>query len=425
MNNFLPNCQWQLWTGLPLFQKQNAAGTAYQSSVTFTGFQTANNQPTCYTANTGELKLGDLVILNWPQNFWGYAGIGYVTTQTASRVIALVPNVSVTLQGNLGAVSLATSASVMVSPICPGDYGSGTGQCADGWKKTGTLKVWADDFSANVCIGAIRTLGIRKGAATTETVSWSVSPNQLRKYLGKTITFGILVYQKVQTGGTWRVSIYDNVNGTTCSANGTGVAYSDPVYGGFQYLSVTATINPTATAFGVWLECLGAVGDVYYVGIPTAVIGSTLCREACGQPDNDLMRPVTHWNPPLLTPLKVSFPATAYPGAPGLYGWSGIDLEAISLGQCHKSVSMVKAKIEWQTSTVGAYIFTGSKLDYSLVFGPQAATQVSGINCVGQGWLPLADDGTFTLFSGTPSLAPTAGTFDFDCVQLSMNSAAN
>lgn len=60
-----------------------------------------------------------------------------------------------------------------------------------------------------------------------------------------------------------------------------------------------------------------------------------------------------------------------------------------------------------------------------LGFGPHVATQVNGVMNVGQGMLPLADDGTFTLFTGTASLSITNATFDFDVVQLSMSSSAN
>ena len=422
--NFLPNCQWQLWSGLGYITKQNVEGTGNQTAISCSSFDTLNNEPTFITAETSQLKNGDLAIVSGGGFQWAYAGVGYVATATSNRVVSLVNDTSFKLQAQLGGVSPAASVAVTVTPISPGDLGAlGTGQCADGWKKTTTLSVWPDDFTANGCPGAIRVLGVRKGAATTESINWGCPSNTLRKYLGRTISIGALVRQKVQAGaGTWTISIVDAVGGTTTSAAGTGVAYSDPTYGGFEFKFVTATISPVSTGFNVHINFNGADNDVYYVALPTGLFGSTMVVNNCRQNVTDVMRPVTHWNPPLLTPLTMTFPAAPYIGV--LYGFSDQDLEAMSLGVIHNSVAMVKCKIELITSTVGAMLFTGSKLDYSLTFGPQTATQVATVCNIGQGWLPLAHDGTFCIFTGTPTLVITNATFDFDEVYLSMASAA-
>lgn len=424
--NFLPNCQWQVWT-VGAVTKMNAAGTAVQTTVSVTSFDTTNGQPRFFTANTQAIRVGDIVRVTGGAPFkWGYSGIGAVSTDTGCRVVAINPNVSITIQPPLGATSPGASSACTLQPLGPGDLGTGTGQAADNWKKTPTMTVWADDWAANACVGAIRTMGIRKDNTSAEAVNWTLPTIQLPRYAGRTITFGALVYQKVQSGaGTYKLYIADGIAATVYSASGTGVAYSDPTYAGFQFLSVTATISPTASKLEIGLELNGTTNDVYYFALPTAIVSSVLSRDNCRQPEDEICRPVGHWNPPLLLATPPSFPSVQFPAASGLYTYNGIDLEAISLCVVHKSVVAVKCKIEWQTSTVGAYIFTGNSNDYALIFGPQTVTIVANQYNVDSGWLPLRDDGTFCLFTNIVSLAATNMTFDFDLVQLSARWSAN
>ena len=426
--NFLPNNQWQLWTGLNYITKQTAAGTAAQTAVSSSAYSLANNAPTFTVANTQALRVGDLVVVSSGGFQWGYAGSGYVSTATANRVAAIVSNTSVTVASSpLGGVTPAGSAATTLTPITPGDNGSGTGQAADGWKKSTTLTVWADDWAANACPGAIRTMGIRKGSASAESISWTVSPNQIAKYQGQDVVFGVLVRQKVQGGqGTWRTYISDDVTGTTYSDYAQGTRYTEPTYGGFQFLSVSALVSASATTFSMGISFTGASSDVYYVALPTGCIGSAISVANCRQATSEIIRPVTHWNPPLLTPLTMTFPLAAYPGTGGLlYGFSGQDLEAMSMGMIHKSVAMVKCKIEFSTLTIGDDLFTGTRLDYSLIFGPQVVIQRASTINVGQGWLPLADDGSFAIFTASASTVIANATFDFDLVQLSMPNSVN
>ena len=489
--NFLPNPQWQAWTGNLFIRKQNESGTGPQMAVSAASFTTTNTSPTFLASNTHTIRPDDLVVLgpvvtgNTHSNRtisdiastsgitpgmtvtgsgilpgttvasvaansvrlsqaatamlsgnyysfvgykWAYRGAGPVTTPTASRVASIRTNTSITLSpAALGAVSPAVSAPTVMSPIAPGDNGTGNGQAADGWKKTGTLVVWADDWASNACPGAIRTMGVRKQANSSETLSWTVAPNQIKTYRGRTVTFGVLVYQKVGSGaGTWHAYINDDETGTTFSARGAGPSYSDRSYGHFQLLTVTSTVGMKAKTLSMGIAFDGAGADVYYVALPTGVFGTTLFAENLGLPPTSFIRPVTHWNPPLLTPLTMTFPSTPYPGTDGtLFGYSGQDLEAMSLGQVHNSVVAVAAKIELTTSTAGGNLFTGSRLDYSLIFGPQVVTQVPNVINVGQGWMPLADDGTFAIFVASPALSIQNATFDFWSIQLSGPSSAN
>jgi hypothetical protein len=109
----------------------------------------------------------------------------------------------------------------------------------------------------------------------------------------------------------------------------------------------------------------------------------------------------------------------------------------MGMGVVHSSVAAVHAKLELDTDRVGVNYFTGSRLDYSLIFGPQVIQQVyntsvyGGVRDVGFGWLPLSDTGRFTLFNAGPagydpcSNGRSGITFDFDRIQLTQNMAQN
>jgi hypothetical protein len=415
LDNFLPNVNWQSWAivggGVNYITKMNAAGTAAQTAVSSSAFTPSSNTPTFTTSNTQQLKNGDLVIITGNSFKWTYNGVAGTPPVTAVRVTNLIPNTSFQVTGQLGGLSPASSVATTVTPISPG-YSGATGIAADGWDKTSTLTVWPDDFAANAYPGAIRTMGVLKDLGTAETVYWACQPTQLAKYAGRTVTFGVPVFQKVQGGsGTWKLWINDGVT-TTYSGNGTGASVS-----GFQFLSVTANISAAATQLLIEIEFDGAAGDVYYVALPTAVLGSTLTAANCRQMPSELIL-VPHWNPPLLTPLTGTFPVATLGGS-SYYGWQELDLEAMSFGSMHNSVRMVDCKVELTTSTVGAMFFTGSNMT-GLSFGPQAVTQVSGVMIPGQGILPLAADGTFTIFTNTSGLSLTNATFDLGAVWLSM-----
>jgi hypothetical protein len=416
VQNILPNTQWQLWTATGYITKPLVSGTGPESAISVASFQTHNNTPQLYTSNTQQVVAGDIGVTGFQ---WCYSGIGCVATPAAERVDAVVANDHIIITGNLGGISPAASTATTFTPITAGDIGTGTGQSADGWKKSGSLIVWADDWPANRYPGAIRVLGVRKGSTSVESQYWMCAPNKVAQLVGRTITFGVEVYQKVQgASGSWSLSALDGAR-TVTSSRGAGAGV-----GGYDYRTVTINVSPTATRLQLNIDFNGAMGDVYYVALPTAVIGASLSAAQLGQNANETIRPVSHFNPPLLTPLQVTTPATAYPGTSGQYGWS-VDLEAISLGEAHSSIQGIYSKIEWTTHTVGAYILTGSRADYSLIFGPETVTNVADVPNVGAGLQPIADDGTFYIFSNIPSLAITSGTWDMSQVVLNGPTARN
>jgi hypothetical protein len=187
-------------------------------------------------------------------SFWGYAGANYIVCAdntlvqppfpqgpekvqctngyvTASRVIEVTPN-SITIKSNFGGVSPPQSTSLTLTPIAPGDAGTGGTTGMDGWTKSPTLTFSPDDFSENAYPGTIRPLLLRKGVSVVkekgklsgnEVYEWIVPEVQLAVFRGRTVTCEMAVWQKVQSGsGTWQVFVNDNVNPGGNSAPGSG-----------------------------------------------------------------------------------------------------------------------------------------------------------------------------------------------------------
>jgi len=229
--NILPNVQWQVWSALAgafwnendkawrlyCVTKMNREGTGTQYPIVCDRFDVLNNNPTFYTKNTQQLKNGDLVLIEGGGFQWGYDGPGFISTPTAVRVVSLVPDTSFVVVAPLGGVTPRSVLNgVTARPICPGYLGQiGNGNAADGWKKTPSMTVWADDFAENTCAGAIRTMGVRKDQSVAETLSWTCPPAQLPKYQGRVVSFGALVYPKSAQGrrNTWRPYIFESVSG--------------------------------------------------------------------------------------------------------------------------------------------------------------------------------------------------------------------
>lgn len=223
VDNLLPNVQNQLASGIGWITKQKEDGTGPQPAATCSGFEVRNNQPTLVCSFTGYIKVGDLVVPSMV-NFWGFAGPGYIDCSpplklecnqgyvTASRVVRLVPNQSITIKGELGGVSPAQSTQITLLPIAPGELGQ-LPRGMDGWSKTTTLAITPDDFLNNSYPGTIRPLLVRKGANGDEEYVWTVPSPRLNEFRGRSVTCEMAVWQKRQSGsGTWQVMINDDQN---------------------------------------------------------------------------------------------------------------------------------------------------------------------------------------------------------------------
>jgi hypothetical protein len=284
-----------------------------------------------------------------------------------------------------------------------------------------TLVMWPDDFLVNACPGAKRVLGLRKGTNNPETFFWQCPKRDIRKYAGRPILFGALVYQKARSGaGTWRLVVTDD-SGNTIAAGAPGTGSSSgsgyPLIGNYEFQVLQTAIPSNLTGFNLSLSLEGAAGDVYYVALPTATLSQTLTPHDLGPNDQEMILAVNHWNPHLLTPLARQFPGTAFAASGGtLYGFTRQDLEALSAGVVHASVKAVKAKIELYCPVPGTNLMCGSAIDASsLTFGPQVFAQQFGRN-LGAGWWPLDPDGCVAIVVDTPNALIGNATFDFDWV---------
>jgi hypothetical protein len=423
VDNLLPNVQNQLASGIGWITKQKEDGTGPQPSAICSGFAIRNNQPTLTCSFTGDIKTGDLVVPSMV-NFWGFAWPGYIDCSpplkvecnqgyvTASRVVRFVKNQSITIQGELGGVSPAQSSPVTLLPIAPGELGQ-LPRGMDGWSKTRTLTITPDDFPGNSYPGTIRPLLVRKGVNGDEEYVWAVPTPRLNEFRGRTVTCEMAVWHKRQLGsGTWQVMINDDQNPGGFSKPGSGV-----ISAGYEIRSVTHEIGRNAQSVVMGTIFSGASGDILYLaGPPTCAFGASLSPDQMHMNSNTKIRATGHWNPPLLTPYLIQFNDNC---APGLWCQRNIDMEAISFGTVHNSVTGVDAKVEWTTDTVGAAIFVGTQIDY-LSFALEAHTPAldpkppnHGVTADSSGTIDLYRDGTFILFTDQPHFTPITATFDF------------
>lgn len=430
--NVLPNTQFQAWTTNGPSVEQLSNGTGPETSSSCTGFSTTNNAPTFVCPNTEQIQVGDIVVTSNNAAFWSFAGIGVIGCAqvecidglvVGSRVDVLTANTSMVIQGYFGGVSPGTSAAETLTPLAPG----GTGGVPDGWDSTGSLNAYADKWPVNAYPGQIRPVLLRKGITGSEIFEYTAPTQGMGRFQGQTITCGGVVWQKLQQGsGTWEFYISDNVNGTTNSSMGTGESYSGP-HGGYQFLTVTHTISQTATNWKFGLNTLGNAGDIYYGAGPfTCVPGTVLAQNQLAQKPNETIRAGTHWNPPLLTPLIITFPNTQIVSGSGFYGWNYLDIQAISLGLVDSSIGDVYAKIEWTTSTVGAYILCADQFNVNgTTFGPETITNVAGVaNVASNSRWPMAPVSAFStpypsisMVTTASGLVPTSGTWDFGDIE--------
>lgn len=421
--NLLPNTNWQLFSGFAgnpsATSAMKADGTGYQNSVVVSSFSVTNNQPTCLTSNTQDLYENCLVVFG--SGLGGFSG-------WALRAFGIVPNTSFKVQMPFITTSPGVSSAITAFPMGIGDAGTSSGG-PDGWSKTSSLIMWADDFATNRCPGAVRVMGLRKGITGTENFYCTFSSDLISKIRGRTVTLGAMVRCKVG-GTTSRLFINDGVNAATLSNVLTGSGFVDAANNNYEFVSVTQTISFNATSCDFGLSTSGNAGEIYYFGIPTLKYGSGMSANDLGQMPNEHIHANAHWNPPSLVPLAKTFPASELIAGSGLYGWAGLDIEALSYGQCHSSIRKVNAKIESTCATVNQIIFVGAMkgdlvASVPLTFGLQTYTQIAGKEIdSNMNMVPLrvgpssygSPPGCFVIFGNLASTVITALTFDFDDV---------
>ncbi len=415
-DNLITNSSFQLHSALTgdfgaASSRVRPDGLQLVGPMPVSSFSVNNAQPTFMCSNTQGLKSGDLV--RFPAGNGGLSGY-------ALRLITVVDNVSFTAQLPYGKVSPPSSYAITAWPV---GIVSSSNIVADGWSSSGSMTYWPDDWPANRCPGAIRTAGIKKGIATTwETFSQFLRPERLGDLRGTRVTFGAMIYMPY-AGGT--IQMYIGHSG--------GSVLSTPLSGvtaGYQFATVTADIDINTTFVEFGFGFTGAINSVAYIGRPTVKYGSAMRVTDLGQPRHEIIVARRHHNPPSMIPLVITFPPTEIAPGAGLYGYYGLDLEALGFGQVHNSVSKVNAKIETTCPAVGTIVFVCAmdgeiSASVDLVFGPQTRTIVANQEVdTSMTWLPLrkgpsnygSPPGCFAIVGIPASGVIRTLTFDFDDV---------
>lgn len=180
-------------------------------------------------------------------------------------------------------LNAAGSAAETAWEATPGDTFGLTGDAADGWGKTTSLRYWRtykkdwDGTTSVVKNGADYGCKVQKGGGTEYLYAplTAVSPvnhsdgtyipEKLAQFKGKTVTVGF--YWWPASANTARAFIFDGLTFT----------YSDYFSAGaMSWEEVTATIPDGADRVISGIEITGVVGDIHYGTQPMAIFGSEI-----------------------------------------------------------------------------------------------------------------------------------------------------
>jgi len=285
-HNLLVNSSFGVCCGL--------AGKYYGTVIACTGFDVNSNTPKFYTSNYQDIEVGSLVFVATT-----VSGLN----NCAKMVTAVVPGVSFTVQMEGAALSPNPSKAVNVFELWPGDTTGSTGDGPDWWTKSVTLRCWRRWKPALARDGGSPYVMIlKKGSGSTEyfyqEIFKSSWPERLRKYAGRTITFGMWVYPKAAMNSC-DIYISDGVT-TTKSATATG--------GGWTWLEVTADIGAysSITKIQFVLEIIGSANDEIYATSPIAILGHEIGEGNYFQPPGEVVPCIVHMTPPTYHGASVS-----------------------------------------------------------------------------------------------------------------------
>lgn len=292
MENLAPNSQWEIFSGLTYGTRWNVQGTGTLGQVHLTGYSISSGQVVlAISGSTSGWKAGDLIAISG-------TGLPPALSVGPMRVRALVADTSITVIPPLGLMPTGAATGIVTPINIGGLASSGTGDAADGWKKSISTSVWREDNAANVAADAIFALGVNKRTSSDEAVY--LNPD-IRLFRGKRICFGAAVNHKVKNGvGAWDVFI--DVNGVTVATT-SGSGATNP----FEWREVSAAISSTATTVQVGLRFRGAKGDTYYICNPSLVTGSSIGAGNYTKP-RELLFPVVHISPVTWINAAITFP---------------------------------------------------------------------------------------------------------------------
>lgn len=292
MENLAPNSQWEIFSGMTYGTRWNVQGTGTLGQIHLTGYSIVRGQVVlAVSGSTTAWKTGDLIAISGP-------GLPTALSVGPLRIRALVADTSITVIPPLGLMPTGRATGIVTPINIGGLASSGTGDAADGWKKSISTSVWREDNAANVATGAIFALGVNKRTPADEAVYLNLD---IRLFRGKRICFGAEVNHKVRTGaGDWEAFI--DVDGVTVATSSQRAAPNS-----FDWREASAAISGTAATVQVGLRFHGANGDTYYVCNPTLVVGSSIGPGNYTKP-RELLFPIVHISPVTWINASITFP---------------------------------------------------------------------------------------------------------------------
>ncbi len=305
--NLAPNSQWEVMSGWGFSTQENHQGTGTVAPISALANSTGSiGRSTFAVTTTNALSVGDLVQASG-------SGIDSCFAVGPMRIVALVVNTSITVRTPYGCTP-SVNRSTTLLPVTAGNLSiTSTGSGPDGWLKTPTMPMWRNEnrglYAANMPtdVGAYAALGMTKDSALTEHFYIYVPTQNLAKFQGKTVVFGVYGNQKVRGGsGTWTIFTNDSVNGVrTPCANASAAT-------GYQWQECSFTVPAATTYFYIGVQLNGAASDTYYFANPVLAIGSFIGGVKYYQkPQGEILIPQVHISPFGWINAGITFPASA------------------------------------------------------------------------------------------------------------------
>lgn len=381
MYNFLQNTQFQVRTGMLANTKMNSAGTGTQTAISFTNFTPSSTSPILYTTNTQQLKQGDLIKIT------GTSVAGFNLTLLRVKGIAVNNSIQVTLP--LGLATPATSVACTGTPMLQYSNGSTNGNGPDSYTITSGVNCWIDDFPINSCPGSKLQCGLQLTSTSQQVFYYTVPAADVSLYQGKTICFGMQCLQKIGSGTAQIILQTDS---------GSNFGTNFIVNGSYEYSELSVLIPTNAAYITMGIVLNGAIGDVYYVSQPKAVVGTT-----CGDYtfDNRELVPICKMTPISLN--TASFTIPAFGDGYGTYGFP-VDIFQETNGAIDPSVRIIKAQLEGKCATGQVALAMRNIIGLPPTYGVTTYCPSAGSWCTAYGHITLANGCGF-LYSANASVS--------------------
>jgi hypothetical protein len=285
---------------------------------------------------------------------------------------------------NLGLINRAgsssmTCSSITLKEVTPGIVSGTAGP--DGWAKSATVDIFRQHSDATYTKnGSFYSAKIEKGASGLETVytppaAVNANGEYIKKYAGRTVTFGAWIYSVSATDNV-KISIYDDVSGYTLFPT-----YASADNWQWQEVTLNVPSNITTLKPAIYLD--GDATDVAYISQPTLVYGAAIGSGNYSKPSGEII-----YN-------EVDYDSVSYADSGTLTSNTTFNSEAESLGRIPKGAKAVQVNLIGSPDAVGSYEA------FLQIYNPVYATGLRTYgNVVGNriscsGWVHLNADGEY------------------------------